>query len=190
MRTIRAVLTLLIASMLIAGCASTRTTAFLDPNYIFAGIERAAVLPFANLTNDQGIGRYSMRVFITELLAEHVFDIVETGEVSAYIAKHNIASTDELSIEQITDMGKALNVQAIILGTVGESAPFRSGNLNTYVISMDVRMISVEDGTTTWSASVTTGGPAFLPRLFGLGERSRSQIVRKVVRKVISTLVR
>ena len=176
--------------LLAAGCASTRPIAFLHPEFDFSGIERIAVIPFENLSNDQGMGKYTTRVFITELLSMEVFDIVESGDVSSFLLSKGQVRVSELSYELIQELGKTLNVQGVILGTVGESTQFRSGNLTSHVISLDVRMVSVETGDTIWAATVNTSGPGFFSRLFGFGEQTRGNATRKAVRKAIRTLVR
>ena len=181
---------LLFLFSLLLGCASTRPIAFLHPEFDFSGIERVAVIPFEDLSNDQGIGNYATRIFITELLATEVFDIVEPGEVTSFLAARGQIRVAELSLEQIKQLGSLLNVQGVIFGTVGESTQFRSGNLTSHVISLDVRMVSVETGSTVWSSTVNTAGPGFLARLFGLGEQTRGDAVQKATRKLIKTLIR
>ena len=48
-------LVILLASIaLVSGCASTRGRTFTHPDYNFAFIERVAVVPFENLTDDRG----------------------------------------------------------------------------------------------------------------------------------------
>lgn len=181
---------LLLSGLGLAGCAGSRPTIYIDPHYNFGGVERVAVLPFENLSTDQGVGKYLTRVFIAELLAQQVFEIVEPGEVTALLSKKGVRATDELSHALIAELGQQLNVQAFIFGTVGESQQFRTGNLNTNVISINLRMVSVETNTAVWSSVVNTGGPGFFSRLFGLGEQPRSSVVRKAVRKAIRTLIR
>jgi TolB-like protein len=181
-----------LAALLLSGCAAARHTTYIDPQFDFGSIERVAILPFENLSSDQGSAKYITRLFFTELLAQKVFDVVEPGEVSAFIGSHS-GMTDknaELSIEQIKDMAKTLNVQAIIFGSVGESSELRSGNLNTHVVGIDARMVNAETGSTVWSSSVNTSGPGAFARLFGVGERTRSNAARNAVQKLISSLVR
>jgi TolB-like protein len=183
---------LLLAALLLTGCAASRHTTYLDPQFDFGSIERVAIIPFENLSSDQGASRYVSRLFFTELLAQKVFDIVEPGEVSAYMGSHQgmTGQSAELSVEQIKEMAKALNVQGIIFGSVGESSELRSGSISTHVISISARMVNTETGSTVWSSSVNTGGPGFFARLFGLGDRTRGSAARGAVQKLIGSLVR
>ena len=183
---------LLLAALLMTGCAASRHTTYLDPQFDFGSIERVAIIPFENLSSDQGSSRYVTRLFFTELLAQKVFDIVEPGEVSAYMGGHPgmTGQSAELSLDQIKDLAKTLNVQAIIFGSVGESSDLRSGNVSTHVVSISARMVNAETGSTVWSSSVNTGGPGFFARLFGFGEKTRGSAERGAVQKLIGSLVR
>jgi polysaccharide biosynthesis protein PelC len=178
------------AALLLSGCASTRATVFVNPEFGFAGVERVAIIPFENLTSDQGVGDFVARLFMTELLAKKAFDIVEPGDVSKFVAAHAVMKASEQPVETIQEMGKTLNVQALIFGTVGESTQFRAGSLTTHVISLNLRMVSTETGSTVWSASVNTTGPGFFSRLLGVGEQSRGSAVRLAVRRAIKSLVK
>jgi TolB-like protein len=176
--------------ILFTGCAGARRTVYVDPQFDFGGVTRVAIVPFENLTNDQGASRFVTRLFFTELLAQNVFDVVEPGEVSAFLAAKPAEKGAEMNLDLMKAMAAKLGVQGIILGTVGESTEFRSGNLNTNVISINVRMVSPETGGTIWSSSVNTEGPGFFARLFGLGEKTRGNVTRNAVRKAIHSLVK
>jgi TolB-like protein len=175
---------------LLLGCAGSRPTAFLNPEFDFSTIERVAVIPFENLSSDQGMGDYMTRIFITQLLATKTFDIVEPGEVTHFLTTKGVTKTSELTVEQVQELGKSLSVQGVIFGTVGESAQLRSGNLNSQVVSLDTRLVSVETGSTVWSAAVNTGGPGFFARMLGVGEQTRGNAAHAAVKKAIKTLVR
>ncbi len=180
----------LLLGILLSGCAASRATRYVDRQFDFGSIERIAVIPFENLSTDPSSGKYITRVLITEMLAQEVFEIVEPGEVTSYMSKHFASHSNELSVTEIQDLGKALSVQGVIFGTVGESGQFRSGNLSTHVVSLDIRMVNVETGSTVWSSVVNTGGPGFLSRLMGTGEQTRGKVVRTAIRRAIKTLVK
>jgi TolB-like protein len=181
---------ILLVALLAGGCASTISTVFVNPEFGFAGVERVAVVPFENLSSDQGVGDYVTRVFLTELLAAKAFDIVEPGEVSHYLATKGITKNSEQTVDQIKEMGKTLNVQAVIFGSIGESTDYRSGTQASHILSLNVRMVGVETGGTVWSAVVNTKGPGFFARMIGVGERTRSEAVRLAVEKAIKSLVK
>lgn len=181
-------LIVLALAIVLTGCVATRSTSFLHPEYDFTQVERVAVVPFEDLSREQGTGSYVTRVFLTELLATGAFDVVEPGEVTRIIGPTQRGSA-ELSFDKLKKLGDELKVQAVVFGTVGESAELRGGGAAGHVISLDARMVDVTSGATIWSAVVNTGGPGFFARLVGTGEQSRGTAVRKAVRKSIATLI-
>ncbi|MFZ5433346.1 MAG: hypothetical protein ACOZB3_06175 [Calditrichota bacterium] len=180
----------ILSVVLLIGCTSVGRTVFLNPEFTFGSVERVAIVPFENLSGDPGVSDYASRVFMTELLAKRAFDIIEPGEVSQYLAANTVLKPSEQTVEQIIAMGRELKVQALIIGTIGESTQYRSGGQSSHILSMNLRMVETETGSTVWSTAIITGGPGFFSRLFGVGERTRSDAVRLVVKKAINTLVR
>jgi len=181
---------IIVAIALLGGCAGSHRTVFLHPEYNFGAIERIAVIPFNNLSKDQGMGEYMSRLFVTELLATHAFDVVETGEVVHALTEAGKTRSAELSTEEIKDLAAKLGVQAFVFGAVGESSAARSGNATSHVVSLQIDMVETELGVAVWSASIQSSGPGFISRLLGIGEQTRSDAARKVVKKAVKTLVR
>ncbi len=190
MKSIPHLLLVALLSGAFIGCAANRATSFLHPEYDFSQVERIAVVPFENLSSEQGTASYVSRVFLTELLATGAFDVVEPGEVTRVVGAQSASRSAELTYDQIKKVGSELNVQAVIFGTVGESADLRSSGVSGHIISLNVRMVEVTNGSTVWSAVVNSGGPGFFARLLGAGDQSRGTAVRNAVRKTISTLVK
>jgi len=181
--------TLLAVTLLLTGCSTMGPTVFLHQEYNFAYVERVAVVPFENLSNDQGAGARLTHLFMTELLSAEVFDIVEPGEVVKVLGKYSLPRTDLITVDQAKELGKSLNVQALIIGTVNESTENRASGGPATVVTLDVRMIETETGETIWSATNTEGSRTFLSSLFGTEQRSYSEVARRCVRKIIDTLI-
>jgi TolB-like protein len=175
---------------MIHGCSGIKRTVFLHPEYNFGMIERVAVIPFVNLTNDAGMGEFAARLFITELLSKNAFDVVEIGEVVHELVKAGKSRDSELSTEELKKIAGLLNAQALIFGSVGESSSLRTGSISSHILGMQVSMVEAETGVTVWSANIHTSGPGFLARIFGVGEQSRGNSARKAVKKAVKTLVR
>ena len=127
-------------------CASAiQPTRFVNPEFNFGFVEKAAVLPLENLTNDQQAGVRATRLLITELLATGTVDVVEPGEVRA--AFESVGDRRRIpTTEQIVEMGKRLGVQAIVIGTVTQSESLRSGTVAIPVVTLDVHMLETETG--------------------------------------------
>lgn len=173
----------------LSGCSGLRPTVFINDEYNFQFVERVVVVPFDNLSNDQGAANRATRVFIAKLLSEKAFDVVEPGEVSRVLEKSSIVRTGQLTTEQATGIGKELRAQGIILGTVTESSNTGGGGVATSTITMVVRMVETETGATVWSATHTAGGRGFWSALFGTGGKSQSEATRDCVDGIIKTLI-
>jgi hypothetical protein len=165
-------------------------TTFVHPEYNFAYTERVAVIPFENLTKDQGAAARATRYFVAELLATEAFDVVEPGEVARAVEQQGFIRTAELTQEEAVAIGRELNVQALFLGSIGESAAVRSGSSSTNYVTLVVRMVETDTGITVWSTTNTEGGRGFWSILFGTGEKSVSEVTRRCVEESIDTLVR
>ncbi len=175
-------------SLLIAGCGGPAV--FLDRTYDFDYLERVAIVPFENLAQSQPAGRQATLIFITELLATESFTVIEPGETAKVLTEINPTRTTALSLEQIQEMGKRLNAQGLIFGTVNESSTIRSGGVTVPTVTLDLRLVETETGSTIWAATHTQGHPNLLTSLFGIGAQSTSETMRDCVHHVIKTLVK
>lgn len=183
-------LALFLLGLIVAGCGGVSPTVFYNPEFSFNYIERVAVIPFENLSNDQGAGARATRFCVTDLLARRAFDVVEPGEVAKVLEKYSVVRTAELTKDQIVAIGTELKVQGLLLGTVGESETIRSGSANSNTVTLVLRMVETEQGVTVWSSTVTEGGRGFWASVLGSGEKSKSEVTRKAVRRAIGTLVK
>lgn len=175
--------------VIVAGCGS-KPTVFLHPQYNFRFVERVAIIPFENLSSDQGAGARITQLFVTELFASEAFDIVEPGETSRVLESHSLVRTSSLTKEQIISIGKELGTQSLILGTVTESSSARAGGSTSNIVTLVIRMVETETGSTVWSAAHSEGGRGFWSSAFGTGNRSRSEVSRDCVKTIIETLIR
>ena len=180
---------IIVAGSLLPGCAGNRASVFLHPEFTFDFVERVAIVPFDNLSNEQGAGARVTRVFLTELLSARAFDVVEPGEVSRVLEKFGIVRTSKLTREQVISVGRELKVQGLILGTVNEMGSLRSGNTVTNSVTLVARMVETETGEIVWSATQSSGGRGFWASLFGIGGKSQSQAIRDCVAGVLNTLI-
>lgn len=182
-------LMVLISCFMTIGCTGMKPTVFINPEFNFNYVERVAVVPFENLSKDQGAAYRATRFFITELLASEAFEVIEPGEVKKVIEEIGTTRTAELTQEQIVQIGKKLKVQALFLGTINESSVQRSGSSTSPVVTMIVRLVETETGATVWSATHTQTGKSFWSSIFGGRDKSMSEITRKCVSKTVKTLI-
>jgi TolB-like protein len=177
----------------LAGCAGTmKPTEFTNPDFDFSYVERVAVLPFENLTNDRQAGYRATRLTVTELLASGALDVVEPGEVQAAQLKIQGGQPGRFgppSTEQIISLGQALRVQAIILGSVTQSENLRSGAVQIPVVTLDAHMVETETGATVWAATHTAKGGSTGAKVLGTGGEPISKTTRRCVRGLLETLI-
>ena len=152
-------------------------------------VERVAVLPLENLTADQQAGERATRLLITELLASGAVEVVEPGEVRAAADRIAGINRKEPSAEHVAALGKSLDIQAFVLGSVTQSDSMRSGSVTTPVVTIDLHMVEAETGTTVWAATHTEKGSTAGARVLGVGGEPISKTTRACIRRLLKTLV-
>ncbi len=178
----------LILAIIVQGCGGGATV-FLHDEYNFQFLEKVAIVPFDNLSIDKGAGARATRIFMSELLAGEVFDVVEPGEVTLALSKFATLRTAELTTEQTMELGRQLKVQGVFFGSIMESSKTRSGSATVNRVSMVVRLVETETGETIWSSTVSSAGRGFWASLFGSGGKSSTEVMRNCVRKALGTLI-
>jgi hypothetical protein len=173
----------------LSGCAGSSGRTFVHPDYDFGFVQRVAVVPFENLTENRGAGARMTRNFVAELLATMAFDVVEPGEVVRAMEAHSIGRTSELDTEQIRALGKDLKCQALFLGSVTEASTERSSGNSLNTVSLEVRLVETETGAAVWSTSQTRAGRGFFSGLFGTSGKPMSEVSRDCARACIEQLV-
>jgi len=185
----RYILGILVTGLLIVGCGNMGATKFVHPGFDFGFIERVAVVPFENLSGEQGAGARATRYFTTALLSAEAFDVVEPGEVSKAVEQFGVVATAQLTEEQAVTLGRTLGVQGVFLGSLAESARLRSGSNNVSVITVVTSLVETETGTTVWSSTNTEDSANIWSSLFGTGQKSSSEVMRKALDGCLDTLL-
>ncbi len=189
MTTTRCQTLILIAALGAMACAGTLPpTQFVNPEFDFAFVEKAAVLPLDNLSRDQQAGVRATRLLITELLASGAVDVVEPGEVRAAfeaVADRRRSPTTE----QVIEIGRRLGVQALLVGTVTQSESLRSGTVAVPVVTLDVHMLETETGTAVWAATHSEKGGGMSAKWLGTGAEPIAETTRRCVQQIVKTLV-
>ena len=170
-------------------CAGTlKPTRFVNPNFDFAFVERVAVLPLENLSNDQQAGVRATRLLITELLASGAVDVVEPGEVRAALERLP-SRRGSPSTQEIVELGQRLAVQAVLVGTVTQSENLRSGTVSIPVVTLDVHMLETETGAAVWATTHSQKGAGLSAKLLGTGAEPIAETTRRCVQAVVGSLV-
>ncbi|MDO9462582.1 MAG: hypothetical protein Q7J61_02120, partial [Deltaproteobacteria bacterium] len=154
----------------------------------FSVIKKVAVLSFDNLTNEKFAAERIRRLVINELLASGLMDVVVAGDLSATLKAAKVESVTALPPQQIKEIGKALNAQAVLTGSVERYEEPKGGSFAAPEISSSLVMAETDSGAIVWSVSASTGGAGFGTRHFGARADTISEASEKVVKKAIRTL--
>lgn len=185
----------LVTIILLSGCATwlgcsaqVPTTQFVNPGFDFGFVERVAVLPLENQSNDRQASVRATRLLITELLASGALDVVEPGEVQAALDRL-AGGGNPPTTQQVLELGQSLQVQAIIVGSVNQSEVIRSGNISIPVVTMDLHMLETETGKAVWAGTNTSKGGTTGARVLGTGGEPISATTRRCVQALLETLI-
>ena len=185
---------LLLAPLGLGACGGTmKATQFTNPKFNFAFVQRVAVLPFDNESSDRQAGSRATRLAITELLATGAVEVVEPGEVQAALIKLLGAIPGRAvapSTEQVLALGKALNVQGLLLGSVTQSENLRSGAVAIPVVTIDMHLVETETGSTVWATTHSEKGGSLEARVLGTGGEPIAETTRRCVHEALKTLVK
>ena len=173
----------------VACSGAMRTTRFTNPEFDFGYVEKVAVLPLENLSKDTQSGERATRLLITELLSSGAVDVVEPGELRAAVQKLKMNPTTPTSAHVVA-LGKELQVQAVIIGSVAQSDNVRAGSVLVPVVTLDIHMLETETGRPVWAATHTEKGSGAGAALLGTGAEPISKTTRRCVRRAIATLVK
>jgi len=188
MRTNLKNLTLL--ALLAAGCGGPRS--FVHPSTDIGFYKRLGVVNFTNLTADRFAGEKITSSFVTELLLQKKFEVVEPGEFERLVAEVRGSSSEErkdLGAEQIKLIGDRAGINGIIEGEVKEFQMTRIGAEDFPLISVSIRLVDAPSGQVVWMSSYTAkGGPKF--PIFSFGEtRTLGELAQKVCKKMVRDFV-
>lgn len=171
--------------MCLSGCTPDH---FIKKETDFSNVKRVAVLPFENFASaDTYAGEKIRRIVITELLSRGI-DVIEPGEVTRRLMELNVKSLGSITLSDLKEMGKTLNVDAIMRGSV-EAFGISKGYSVTYPeVTINLMLIDTSSGNIIWSVRHTSGGASFWTRHFGTEGISLSEAARKVVQEAVDTL--
>lgn len=177
--------------MILSGCGGG-VIKYINPAADFSYIQKVAILPFNNLSEDKYAGERVRSAFTIDLLSREVFDVVEQGEVNNVInvivgqggaSEGKAVSFDN---ETLTLVGEKLGVRAVILGSVDDykKVGFGAGN----AIAFSVRMLDTGSGTILWQAKAIESGGSLWRKIIGLDNIDGNFLTQKAVKRALDTL--
>lgn len=180
----------LLALALATACATTRSTHYTHSGADLGAIRTVAVLPFTTLTQDPNDARKVEKIFLVELLARGVVEVVEPGKVAQVVASERITSAETLTPDDLKRIGQELGAEGLFLGSVVELVESRSGSTPAPQVTIQLRLVEASSGITAWSSSDTRNGANARARLFGFGGDSLTLAARRLIRHQLRQLTR
>ncbi len=181
------VLRLVFVTCFFSACAST-SPHYIHEKYDFSVIQKVAVLPLENLSTEQLAPERVRKVVVSELLNAGVVDVVETGQVNRALAQQQIQAVNSMSAKQIEELGKSLDAQVLIMGSVDNYERVNVGGGSFAEVAVTLRAVDASSGAIVWSISKSAGGAGVTGRLFGFGGDTMYEATQKAVHASVVTL--
>jgi TolB-like protein len=141
----------MIMSVMITSCAYQAEPLVRDKRTLYYyNINSVAVLPFIDYANTPGATAEVTDIFTGELARFNESGVVHSAAMFDYIRAQRIEITDKNIREAALEIGKAFNVDAVIIGAVTE--------YNEYfppVLGLSIEVVTVNDGQTVFATSET-----------------------------------
>ena len=179
---------ILLGSWMLACTSNPEPTRFTNPSFDFGFVERVAVLPLENLSEDRQAAARATRLLITELLASGAVDVVEPGEIQAVLDRIPGGGIPP-TVDQVIAIGDTLQVQAVITGSVAQSDLVRSGTTSIPTVTLDLHMLETETGASVWAATHTQQAATFSTKVLGTGAEPISATTRKCIQELLKSLI-
>ncbi len=169
-----------------AGCNGPEMKHFTRPDIELEYIKKIAVLPLQNFTSNNHASEKVGSLVIIDLLSRGV-DVVEPGEVNSAMRRLKIRSISRISSDDFKNLGKELDVDAIIIGSIETFDISRGITVSYPEATISLILIDPGSGLTLWSTWNTTGGASFWTRHFGTETRTLDEASIEVVREALDT---
>ena len=173
---------------LLSGCSGGLKTARLVNEPLARGA-RVAVLPFENLSGQEGASAKLAEYFVLSLQGRKTLDILQDGQVYEQLRRFRIRSATLMTNAQIDSLCAAMSVAYVVVGSVLEYKETDNPYLGKIPqVSMNVRLIECAGYKTVWTGVVNARGDQS-EWVFGLGAvRSLDELARSAADRAASDL--
>jgi len=161
---------------------------YLHPTADISYIKRVAILPLQNFSRDNMANERIRDILETEILKLHLFDVVERGQVDTILREFRIRDFADITPNVLKKIGQRLGIQAVFMGAVDEYKVEQAGGISLPIVSVSLRLIDIQSGKVIWQISASEKGGGALTRLFGVGQKSLSEVSHILIKKCLKTL--
>jgi len=169
----------------VSGCRSSTQTEYLQQSADLGSLRTVAVMPFETLVQEKSAAEKVQKIFYLELLSLDVFEVKEPGVVAKLVPPSTVGTMGPAEFQKL---GKDLGVDALFMGTVIDFGESRQGATPAPEVTIQLRLVETQTGTTIWSTSKSKSGAPTSMRLFGVGGQSITEAARELIRSELDTL--
>lgn len=200
-----------LAGIMTAGCGKPHV--YMHPSPGLDRIKRIAVMPFDNMTKEDKAGERVRVGFVLELLRIGNLSVMDTNETDRLLKEAGLSYTggqaSRVSVgvrgarmetgakaeEEAVDstplskkIGAALNVEAIIAGSVQAYNIEKTGDQIRPEVSITAKLIDAETGFIIWMSAYNKRGGSGIP-ILGWGKvTSLSALSQQVIQNMVDSL--
>ncbi len=179
------VFTLLVA---LSGCAVTQQS-FIAEGVDLGYVERIAILPLENNTDDTFAAERVRDILSTSILAQGYYNVVEKGNLARFLNEEVASDKGTLLDKSVAQrLGKDLKVDAYIAGAIDDYRQVSNGPYSYWVVAATLRLVDIKSGEIIWQASGTESGYNTFQRLFGFASQDSNQVSLRLVQRLLNTI--
>lgn len=193
MRNAITLIWLILVILWVGGCASKKDSTldyFLREDVDIGFVQRIAILPFENNSDDVFAAKRSREIAITEVLSGGLFDTVDKGIVDSVFLEEAIVPGSPIDTISLKQLGQRMNVQALMLGSVDSAGRGGRGAVSFDEITMTLRLVESRSGIILWQASGHETGDSLLLRLFGMNAVDNYVVTSRLMKRLLATIPR
>ncbi len=177
--------------VLVGGCSGKFTSEeYVRDDVDFAAVQRIAVLPMQNFTNDQFAHERARNIAITQLLALQVADVVDRGIVDSVMTEEVIDPRQPIDIINLKRLGQRLNVQAFLLGSVDMVDNKKTGSVDYPQLAITFRLVEAQSSIVIWQSSARWTSETITGRIFGISPTDSFHVNIQLIRNMMRSLAK
>ncbi len=155
-----------VAVMLLAGCASSKSTKFLAPQEFRTGISKIAVLPFNNLSGASQAEQVVGKIFAQELFKQYGVEVLEGDLLKRKLSEKRFDPDPFSSRLMASKVAEVLDLDAVVYGDIVEFRyrkwiTSKNKIVEDPIACISARIVSSKTETVVWAGTITKGGSGF-----------------------------
>lgn len=180
---------ILLCSFFVSGCAgNSQVQHFLREEVTLDFVQRVAVLPLQNNTKEEFAAKLARDVVTTQVLSLGLFDVVDNGIVDSVLYEEGLQPGAPLNLVTLKRIGKRLDIQAVMLGSVDIAGDKRQRSIVFPEMSMTLNLVETTSAVVLWQASGHRDGNSMIGRLFGLNPSDSFKVALNLARDLLTTI--